>query len=403
MQIKKKILIVDEDTNYISGLRKELQQAGLEMIHCDDSQKAIDIMENMKPDLIISEVNLSPVDGHSFFNEVKSKFANKDVPFIFISSQKRVDDRIKSMEIGVDDFISKPFYNEEIVARIQNILQEITTFGEYLSKNGKGFSGRLAEMNLIDLMQTLEVGKKSATINLTYHNYEGVVSIQNGNIVDANLKNLPPKDALLKMFLWTEGTYRVEMSKADYPRTINQTNDELIHEGRNRTIRWEKIKQNLPPLHTIIALNDIAFDVNNISDGEKKLLSSINGNTMIYDIIIKSPYDDIQTLEIVDNLYRKGYIKETNDNYLLQPENDISRIKRELSRDSAGRKNVSYIISNLLKRSTAEQEIKIDRRRDERRQLPERRQFERRKDRRVWENKVFLDKTELLMIREKLI
>jgi len=403
MQVKKKILIVDDDANYISGLRKELQQAGFEMIHCDDSKKAIDLIENVKPDLIISEVNLTQFDGHSFFNEVKMRVEYKDVPFIFISSQKRVDDRIKSMEVGVDDFISKPFYNEEIVARIQNILQEISTFGEYLVKNGKGFSGSLAEMNLIDLMQTLEIGKKSATIKLKYNNYEGVVSIQNGSVVDANLKNLKPKDALLKMFLWTEGTYHVEMTRSDYPRTISQTNDELIHEGRNRTIRWEKIKKNLPPLHTVIAINNIAFDANNISDGEKKLLSSINGNTMIYDIIIKSPFDDIQSLEIVDNLYQKGYIKETNDNYLAQPADDISRIKKELSRDGSSRKSVSYIISNLLKRSTGEQEIKIDRRRDERRQMPDRRQFERRKDKRTWENKVFLDKSELLMIREKLI
>lgn len=403
MQTKKKILIVDEDSNYISALRKELSQAGYDVVYWDDGKKALELTENLKPDLIISEVDLPQINGHMFFNEVKSIPELKKVPFIFISSQKRVNDRIQSMEIGVDDFIMKPFHVEEVIARIENLLHEYDSLKESKDNNGKGFSGSLSEMNLIDLIQTLEVGKKSAIIKLKYDTYQGSVHIQNGEIAGAAFQDLPPDKALLKMFLWTDGTFFVEMSKFDQQKTITQDTKELIADGLKRVNRWEQIKKNLPPLNTAFTVNQILLNENNLSDNESILLSSLNGNTKIYDIVVKSPFDDIKTLEVIENLYQKGYLQRTNENYLATTDNYLTKIKKNLAKDVPDSSQLSYIITNLLKKPEDETEIKVERRKDDRRQIPDRRKSERRKDQRFWKNKIYLDKTELLMIREKLI
>lgn len=403
MRGKKKILIIDEDANYISGLRKELTKAGYEVIYWSDGKKALDLSSNFRPNLIISDVNLSNDDGHSFFREIKTNHEFKDVPFIFLSSQKRVDDRIKSIEIGVDDFISKPFYVEEVVARIENLFNEMNQFDDAQLPGGNGFSGYLHEMNLIDLVQTLEVGQKSAVIKLNLGNYVGKVYIRKGEIVDARFLDLPSEQALYKLFLWTEGSYQVEFTKEDYPRTLNKPTEKLLSEGIKRNARWDQIKKNLPSLSTILAVNKISFQENNISDDEKQLIRLTNKQSKIYDIITKSPLDDIKTLEIVDNLYRKGYLKESNENYLDQPQNQVERVKQSLNRDHSEDHNVSFIISNLLKKKTDANFFEIEKRRDDRRQVVDRRHHHRRRDDIQNENKIYLDRTELLLIREKLL
>ncbi|MBD3290797.1 response regulator [candidate division KSB1 bacterium] len=403
MRTKKKILIVDEDANYISGLRKELTKAGYEVIYWSDGKKALDLSNNFRPDLIISEVDLTTNDGHAFFRDIKTHSEFKDIPFIFLSSQKRVDDRIKSMEIGVDDFIAKPFYVEEVVARIENIFSEIKQNSDARITSGKGFSGYLHEMNLVDLIQTLEVGQKSAIIKLNFNDYDARVYVRNGEIFDARFLDLPANDALARLFLWTEGSYQVEFTKEDFPRTLNQPTEKLLSEGIKRNARWDQIKKNLPPLNTIVAINKIAYEENSISNDEKQIIRLINKHAKIYDIITKSPLDDIKSLEIVDNLYRKGYLQESNKNYQAQPQNQVERIKQNLTRDHSENHNVSAIISNLLKKNSDANILEIEKRRDDRRQLVDRRRYHRRRNDIPKENKIYLDRTELLLIREKLL
>jgi len=403
MQTKKKILIVDEDSNYIVSLRKGLNQAGYEVVYWDDGKKALELSKNIRPDLIITEVNMPQMNGHEFYNEIKNVSELRNIPFIFLSSQKRVDDRIKSMELGVDDFLVKPFYVDEVVARIESLLNEVASLEEIRHHNEKGFSGDISEMNLVDLIQTLELGKKSGIIKMKFQKYNGNVFVKNGEVIDADLEKFSPKDAILKMAVWTEGSFFVEMTDVTRDKTLTQKNKDLISEALKRINRWEQAKKNLPPLSTIIAVNNVTVNENNITDDEKKLISSLNGDKMLYDIIVKSSFDDLKALEIVDHLYQKGYLQETINNVIIEPENYLSRIKQDSQKFKSSSERVSYLISNLLHSSREEEDINFDSRRDERRQFSDRRKFERRRDRRIQGSKIYLDKTELLMIREKSI
>ncbi|MDZ7318744.1 MAG: response regulator, partial [candidate division KSB1 bacterium] len=208
----KKVVLIDNDTSYVLPLKSEFEKADYEVIYFDDSQKAREALQHLVPDIILCEVELPQINGHALFKEVRSLAATKSVPFIFLSGQKRVDDRIKSMELGVDDYIVKPCSIEEIMARVRALLREISETNEHQSQPEKGFSGNLTEMNLVDLIQTLELGKKSAVLKLKHNTSTGLVFLKHGEVIDATLDNLPPDQALLRMFTWTVGTFVVEMS-----------------------------------------------------------------------------------------------------------------------------------------------------------------------------------------------
>jgi len=402
MPIKKKILLIDEDSNYISSLRRSLNESGYELIYWDQAEKALEIIRSLNPDLIMSETNLTKIDGHDFFERVKSIPEVKDAPFVFVSSQKRVDDRIKSMELGVDDLIMKPFYIEEVVARIENLLDEMSLIEKKRGLHEKGFTGDLSELGLIELIQTLETGKKSGIIHLTYKSFEGTVYVKEGQVIDAIMNELPPRDALMRMFVWTEGTFHVEMIIIDHETRLESDNTALIAQGKNHINLWEKIKRDLPPLDTIVKANDAQIlEKNSLSTLEKNLIKKLTDRQTIYDIIVNASADDLRILEIISDLFHKGYLIESDqtpnqaDSLPTQHSGSITQERGLLDE----KKN--KIINLIFAETDQEQTFKSDRRKSDRRQH-ERRESDRRKNLRISENKVYLDKSELLLIREKL-
>ncbi|UCE07306.1 MAG: DUF4388 domain-containing protein, partial [bacterium] len=333
--------------------------------------------------------------------EIRSVPACKSIPFIFLSSQKRVDDRIKSMELGVDDYITKPFYVEEIVARVDALFTEISQISEEQSQSEKGFSGSLTEMNLVDLIQTLELGKKSAILKLKHNSCIGMVYVMNGEVVDALLDELSAEQSLMRMFNWNIGNFYVEMTSVNRVRTIHIPNKQLITTAMRRINQWEQIKQGLPPLNSMVNKTELNT-YEDLSDEEKEIITSIKEKKRISEIIERSPFDDLKSLAIIKSLYQKGYLQESEDNYIPYTDNYLARLKKNASNSKTTRDRMASIISNVFKNSDNENKI-IEEQKNERRQLPDRRKYGRRRDDRKREsNQIHLTKTDLLLIRERL-
>lgn len=401
MEKTKKILIVDSDTNYIIPLRNSLSKIGYEVVCWDDGQKALELAKSLHADLIISEVDLPKVSGHVLFKELRSVPACKTTPFIFLSSQKRVDDRIKSMELGVDDYITKPFYVEEVVARIEALFNEISKLDESQSQAEKGFSGNLTEMNLVDLIQTLELGKKSAVLKLKHNSTIGMVYVKDGDVIDASLPDLSPDDALMRMFTWTIGNFYVDITPVDREKSVQTSNKDLINIGLRRLNEWNQIKEGLPPINTVVMKTQInSYD--ELSEEEVEMISSLEEKKYIYDIIEKSNLDDVKALEVMRSLYQKGYLQETEDNYVPLVDDYVTKLKQNVSTSRTTTERVLSIVSNVFKKPEEEKPSPRNQQ-GERRQVPDRRKGDRRRfDKLRGPNQIYLTKTELLMIRERL-
>jgi len=397
----KKILIVDDDTSYTVPLRNALSKGGYEVVCWDDGQKALELAKNLQADLIIAEVELPQISGHDLFKEIRSIPAYKSVPFIFLSSQKRVDDRIKSMELGADDYITKPFYVEEIVARVDALFGEISQLSEQQSQSETGFSGSLTEMNLVDLIQTLELGKKSAILKLKHNSSIGMIYVMNGEVIDALLDDLSPEQSLMRMFTWNTGNFYVEMTSVNRERKINELNKELITAGMRRISQWERINQGLPPLNSVVIKTELNT-YEDLSGEENEIIQGINEKKKIYEIIEQSRFDDLKSLAIVKSLYQKGYIKESEESFISYTDNYVAQLKKNASQSKTTHERVASIISNVFKNSVKEKKL-IEEQRNERRQLPDRRRYGRRRDDRKREsNQIHLTKADLLLIRERL-
>ena len=120
----KKILIVDDDENICELLRLYLNKEGFEPIVANDGEKAIESTRLYVPSLVLLDIMLPKLDGWQVCREIR-KFSS--VPIIMLTAKGDTFDRILGLELGADDYVSKPFEAKELIARIKAVLRRTIT------------------------------------------------------------------------------------------------------------------------------------------------------------------------------------------------------------------------------------------------------------------------------------
>ncbi len=118
----KKILIVDDDTNICELLRLYLEKDGYTTIVANDGAQALHCAQINKPDLILLDIMMPALDGWQVCREIRK---TSTVPIIMLTAKGEVFDKVLGLELGADDYITKPFDSKEVVARIKAVLRRI--------------------------------------------------------------------------------------------------------------------------------------------------------------------------------------------------------------------------------------------------------------------------------------
>jgi two-component system OmpR family response regulator len=115
-----KILLVDDDPHIREVVQFALEKAGLDVFEAGDGGAALALFGKTKPDLVILDITMPEVDGLEVCRQVRKI---SEVPILFLSSRADEVDRVVGLEIGGDDYVTKPFSPRELVARVQAILK----------------------------------------------------------------------------------------------------------------------------------------------------------------------------------------------------------------------------------------------------------------------------------------
>ncbi|WP_026895648.1 response regulator transcription factor [Clostridiisalibacter paucivorans] len=157
-----KILVVEDDLGISDLIKLNLNMVGYETIQVYDGEKALELIEEEKFDLIILDVMLPKLDGFT----IMEKINNLDIPVIFLTAKDSLSDRVKGLKMGADDYIVKPFEAIELLARIEvilkrygkksNVLQfkdlEIFTEERIIKKDGEIVDLTVKEFELLKLL-----------------------------------------------------------------------------------------------------------------------------------------------------------------------------------------------------------------------------------------------------------
>lgn len=120
----KKILVVDDEKPILDIIKFNLTKEGYDVYTAEDGQEALDKVEEVLPDLIILDLMLPKVDGLEVAREVRKKY---EMPIIMVTAKDTELDKVLGLEMGADDYVTKPFSNRELIARVKANLRRQAT------------------------------------------------------------------------------------------------------------------------------------------------------------------------------------------------------------------------------------------------------------------------------------
>lgn len=118
--VESKILLIEDDQAIVENLSAFLKEEGFEVTAADGQTKAMEILESGRPDLILLDVTLAEGNGYSACTAIKMKY---DIPVIFLTALGDEFSVVTGLDMGADDYISKPFRPRELVSRMRSVLR----------------------------------------------------------------------------------------------------------------------------------------------------------------------------------------------------------------------------------------------------------------------------------------
>jgi diguanylate cyclase (GGDEF)-like protein len=120
--IPERVLVVEDEPNIREIINFNLENWGFEVIQANDGETALAMAEEYSPDLILLDLMLPKMDGIEVCRRLKSGFWTSRIPIIMLTAKKEIKDKVRGMEVGADDYITKPFSREELEARVKMVL-----------------------------------------------------------------------------------------------------------------------------------------------------------------------------------------------------------------------------------------------------------------------------------------
>ncbi len=163
----KKILVVDDEKPIVDIEKFNLTKEGYEVSVAYDGEEALQQVKDVDPDLIILDLMLPKVDGLAVAREVRK---TKDTPIIMVTAKDSELDKVLGLELGADDYVTKPFSNRELVARVKANLRRQGTNSS--SNNEEDENKDIKIGDLVIHPEAYSVSKRGENIELTHREFE---------------------------------------------------------------------------------------------------------------------------------------------------------------------------------------------------------------------------------------
>ncbi|TGA98916.1 response regulator transcription factor [Sporolactobacillus shoreae] len=117
------ILIVDDEPTIVDVAKRYLEKENFKVLTASNGGEALEICRHRSVHLIVTDIMMPEVDGYDFILQIID--SGKEIPFLFISAKTQEQDRLYSLTLGADDYVTKPFSPRELVLRVKNILRRV--------------------------------------------------------------------------------------------------------------------------------------------------------------------------------------------------------------------------------------------------------------------------------------
>ncbi len=144
MKSKPKILVVDDENRNLRLMEAMLIPLGYEVVLARDGIEALDQVRKIPPDVILLDIMMPKMDGFEVARQLKEDEEAKIIPIVMVTALKDVEDRVKALEVGADDFLTKPVDNTELRARVSSLLK-VKAYNDHMLNHQKELEAEVAK------------------------------------------------------------------------------------------------------------------------------------------------------------------------------------------------------------------------------------------------------------------
>ena len=210
---KENILIIDDDQAQHEILGEHLELAGYNALHATSSEEGFALLKKNSIALILLDINMPKMDGFQTIEILRNNPQTRNIPVLFLTSLDRQYLKIKGLELGADDYVTKPYNGAELVARIKAIIRRKgTTHTQEFA-----LSGNIKEIGMGDLLQNISRAQKTGKIEFADMNGEVIISGE--DIAWVQQGNSSQMEALLRLMLLEHGRFAVSYDNFPVPKT----------------------------------------------------------------------------------------------------------------------------------------------------------------------------------------
>lgn len=225
-----KLLVVDDNPMVLGMLHQALAPLAQVVTASDAADALLKAVDN-PPELLVCDYRLPGMDGRQLVEKLKSRPATANFSTVLMASKADIAERLSPQD-AADDYLEKPFFLKEATRRIKRMIDRIAL--EKMSKTAPSdgvVRGSLAQMNVIDLMQSLEMGRKSCQLTLTNEGEKCEVFFAEGQVKHATYGALVGDQAVFKVLRWTGGSFQLDFEGKTDKETTQLNTQGLLMEG----------------------------------------------------------------------------------------------------------------------------------------------------------------------------
>lgn len=217
-------LLLAEDNPLVRDLISKGLEPFCEVMVAPDGADALLKVIDEPPDVILCDYNMPGLNGRQLFEKLRGREATRHIPFLFMASRGDIEERLRPLIDGVEDFIAKPFLLKDLVRSAKKVIDRLhlEKLQRQASRPGV-IQGRLEEMSMTDLMQSLEMGQKSCRLQVKKGDDRAELYFASGQCRDAKIGDLTGDDAVYKVVLWTEGEFEIDFNAASASNATTTT------------------------------------------------------------------------------------------------------------------------------------------------------------------------------------
>lgn len=161
--MESKILVVEDDNTLLEMLEYNLTRQGYQVVTAKDGRSALTFARQEKPDLIVLDVMLPGIDGFEVCRILRREFS---FPILMLTARTEEVDKIVGLEMGADDYLTKPFSMRELMARVKALLRRVDLIREALNSQTNGGASELAESIPLLTFGNLEIDQNRREVRL---------------------------------------------------------------------------------------------------------------------------------------------------------------------------------------------------------------------------------------------